>query len=403
MMLKDQQTDVAFDGSTALDKISTQAPDVIIADVDVPGSGIRLAEIVGISPEFQKIPVILTSVSPTTDTIIKARNAGASSYLAKPFRPSETRSRIENVTTTQPEPDPVASDDIENPFEEPEEDPFTTRVRAIDGLPVFPSTHSELIKLARSEDATSEDIAEKLQFDPGLLSTLFKLVNSPYYGFNKRVHSVLLAVTLPGLEEVANLVTTAQIFDNFGGQGQSAGLDVKGFWRHTVGTAIASRSLAKKLQVQLESAFLGGILHDLGKIVLDRHFSDYYEGVIKEVSDNGTPIVQAEKARLGLSHAKIGGQLATEWNFAKNYLNVILYHHEPVHAKRYQRLVCLVHVADAIVRRLGYGSGGDTHEPEIDDSAMDRFGINDSGLQKLIDAVQPDLDDGDSILSALDA
>jgi HD-like signal output (HDOD) protein len=82
-------------------------------------------------------------------------------------------------------------------------------LRSIDGLPAFPTTRAKLIKLlARSEDATSEDIAENLPFDFGLLSTLFKLVNAPYYGFNKQVHSVQLAVTLLGLEEVANLVTT---------------------------------------------------------------------------------------------------------------------------------------------------------------------------------------------------
>lgn len=398
MMLKDEQTDLAFDGTDALDKIQGGAPDVIVADVDVQGSGIRLAELVGISPELQKIPVILTSVSPTTDTIIQARNAGASSYLAKPFRPSEIRSRIQTVTSSAV---PSAAEPVSPPDED--EDEFTTRVRAIQGLPVFPSTHSELLKLARSEDATSDEIAEKLQLDPGLLATLFKLVNSSYYGFNKRVSSVPLAVTLLGLEEVANLVITAQVFKNLGGAGETGGLDVKGFWRHTVGTAIASRALAKKLQVEVESAFLAGILHDIGKIVLDRYFSDYYAGVIKDVADNSCTIYESEQRKLGLTHAEIGGQLATEWNFAKNYLNVILHHHAPIHAKRYQRLVCLVHVADAIVRRLGYGSGGDERQPAIDDVAMDRFGIKDNGLQRLIDAVQEDLDDGESILAALEA
>jgi putative nucleotidyltransferase with HDIG domain len=403
MMLEGEETDVAFDGTVALDKIHGATPDVIIADVDVPGSGIRLAELVGISPEFQKIPVILTSVSPTTDTIIKARNAGASSYLAKPFRPSEIRSRIETVTATSSSDESATQDHIPNPFDQQEDDEFVTRVRAIEGLPVFPATHSELLKLARSEDATSDDIAEKLQLDPGLLATLFKLVNSSYFGFNKRVHSVPLAVTLLGLEEVANLVITAQIFKNLGGEGDSAGLDVKGFWRHTVGTAIAARALAKKLQVEVESAFLGGILHDVGKIVLDRYFTDYYAGVIEDVRKNDSLIIDSEQQKLGLTHAEIGGQLATEWNFSKNYLNVILHHHAPAHAKRYQRLVCLIHVADAIVRRLNYGSGGDSHEPAIDDSAMDRFGIKDNGLQRLIDAAQADLDDGESILSALEA
>ena len=392
MMLKDEHAETAFDGLTAMDRIRETPPDVIVADVDVPGSGIRLAELVGISPELQKIPVILTSVSPTADTIIQARNAGASSYLAKPFRPSEIRSRIETVTGASPSPTESAPE---------KEDEFTTRVRAIQALPAFPSTYSELLRLAKSEDATSDEIAEKLQFDPGLLATLFKLVNSSYYGFNKRVHSVPLAVTLLGLEEVANLVITAQIFKNLGDEGETGGLDVDGFWRHTIGTAVAARALAKKLQVEVESAFLAGILHDIGKIVLDRYFPDYYSGVIKDVEESGSTIAESEYKKLGLTHAEIGGQLATEWHFAENYQNVILYHHDPVRAPRFQRLVCLVHVADAIVRRIGYGNAGDPRQPAIEDSAMDRFGLKENGLQPLIDAAQKDLDEAESIISAL--
>tara|TARA_A100001037_G_scaffold305382_1_gene345243 strand:+ start:2890 stop:3270 length:381 start_codon:yes stop_codon:yes gene_type:complete len=106
--------------------------------VSRPTSISRLSELLGISPEFQKIPVILTSVNPTTDTIIKARNAGASSYLAEPFRSSEIRSRIDTVRTESAPSDEEPADDIANPFEEEEEeDAFTTRVRAIEGLPAF--------------------------------------------------------------------------------------------------------------------------------------------------------------------------------------------------------------------------------------------------------------------------
>ena len=120
------------------------------------------------------------------------------------------------------------------------------------------------------------------------------------------------------------------------------------------------------------------------------------------MAGHDTTIIDSERKKLGLSHAETGGQLATEWNFSKNYLNIILHHHEPAHAKRYQRLVCLVHVADAIVRRLAYGSGGDSQQPTIDNAAMDRFGIQHKGLQRLIDAVQTDLNNGKSILSALE-
>ncbi|MBK35994.1 MAG: hypothetical protein CME26_10775 [Gemmatimonadetes bacterium] len=73
-----------------------------------------------------------------------------------------------------------------------------------------------MLKLARSEDATSDEIAEKVQLDISLLARVFKLVNSSSFGFSKRVSSLNLAVTLLGLEEIANLVMTVQVFERLG-------------------------------------------------------------------------------------------------------------------------------------------------------------------------------------------
>ena len=89
-MLKQEyfNADLASDGLKALSKLRTQKPEIIVADAAVPGGGIKLAELVGISPKYKNVPVILTSANPTPDMIIRARNAGCSSYLAKPFRPS---------------------------------------------------------------------------------------------------------------------------------------------------------------------------------------------------------------------------------------------------------------------------------------------------------------------------
>lgn len=160
-------------------------------------------------------------------------------------------------------------DDIPNPWEE-RESIFETRVQAIDGLPAFPSNHSEILKLAKSEHATSDEIATKVQLDPGLLAHVFKLVNFSAYGISKPVHSLNLAISLIGVEELSDLVTTVQVFEQLGEEEDTKGPDLKAFWEHTVETAFAARAIAKKLQIEVESAFLAGILHDLGKIVLDR-------------------------------------------------------------------------------------------------------------------------------------
>ncbi|MGA1196692.1 MAG: HDOD domain-containing protein, partial [Candidatus Latescibacterota bacterium] len=364
MLHKDQLgSELATDGLKAITKLRTFAPDLIVADVNIPGGGIRLAELVAMNPRLQNVPVILMSANPTPDIVIRARNAGASSYLAKPFRPSELTNRITMALSLPPpappkavesaKSDPEAPNDIKGTEDKPEgedEDSeqgsdIISRVKSIEGLPSFPSTHAEILKLAKSDDASSDDIADKLQLDPGLLATMFKLVNSSAYGFNKQVKDLSLAVTLLGLEEIANLVLAAQVFDKLGNYDDGAGLDLKEFWRHSVGTAFVARAVARKLNTEVESAFLAGMMHDLGKIILDRYFGDYYKAVFDVIGGEDITILQAEKEILGVTHAAVGGQLAEEWKFPKNYLNAIAYHHDVRTAPRYQRLVCIIHLA----------------------------------------------------------
>lgn len=422
MLHKDQLgSELVTDGLKAITKLRTFAPDLIVADVNIPGGGLRLAELVGMNPRLQNVPVILMSANPTPDIVIRARNAGCSSYLAKPFRPSELTNRIETALS-QPPPAPPAppkteetSSDPDAPAdaqenseatnedneEEGEGSDIISRVKSIEGLPSFPSTHAEILKLTKSDDASSDDIADKLQLDPGLLATLFKLVNSSAYGFNKQVKDLSLAVTLLGLEEIANLVLAAQVFDKLGNYDGGAGLDLNEFWRHSVGTAFVARAVARKLNTEVESAFLAGMMHDLGKIILDRYFDDYYKAVFEVIAGEDITIAQAEKEILGVTHAAVGGQLAEEWKFPKNYLNAIAYHHDVRSAPRYQRLVCIIHLADIICRQLKYGNGGDEQDPEPEEAALDRFSLGGRGMNILVEVAQEELEGAESFLSAL--
>ncbi|MFT5368441.1 MAG: putative nucleotidyltransferase with HDIG domain [Candidatus Latescibacterota bacterium] len=423
MLQKDQVgSELVTDGLKAITKLRSFVPDLIVADVNIPGGGLRLAELVGMNPRLQNVPVILMSANPTPDIVIKARNAGCSSYLAKPFRPSELTHRIESALSAPPLV-PPAPPKVENASNLDPDAPTTTeaktdtpesndedagdgpdiinRVKSIEGLPSFPSTHAEILKLAKSDDATSAEIADKLQLDPGLLATMFKVVNSSSYGFNKQVKDLSLAVTLLGLEEIANIVLAAQIFDKLGNYEDGAGLDLKEFWNHSIGTAFVARAVARKLNTEEDSAFLAGMMHDLGKIILDRYFGDFYKAVFEVVGAEDIAIVQAEREILGVTHAAVGGVLAEEWKFPKNYLNAIAHHHDVRNAPRYQRLVCIVHLADIICRQLKFGNGGDDQIPEPDEAALDRFSLGDRGMKILVEVAEVELEGAASFLAAL--
>tara|TARA_Y100000588_G_scaffold394300_1_gene514035 strand:- start:3706 stop:4806 length:1101 start_codon:yes stop_codon:yes gene_type:complete len=221
MIGTDYSTDVAHDGLGAVQKLRGLLPEAIIVEVDIPGNGIKLTELLGVNPKYSGVPIILTSANPSPDMIVRAKNAGADSFLAKPFKPSDLKGRLTSLATVR---SPSSSETGEagdgeakeapKPGEEEDETGLSVdianRVKSIEGLPSFPATHAEILKLANSDDSSSDDIAEKLQLDSGLLATVFKIVNSAGYGFRKKVDSLQLAVTLLGLEELANIVMAAR-------------------------------------------------------------------------------------------------------------------------------------------------------------------------------------------------
>lgn len=389
------QTEVVTHGLWAFRKMRKGLPDVVVVDVRVPGNGIRLAELIGMSPELKDVPVILTGANPQPDIVLRARNAGASSFLAKPFGPRDLQRRIDLVVAATQKLQNQEGDD------ENEDQSIMQRVKSIEELPSFPATHAEILKLAKGKKASSQDIAEKIQLDPGLLATVFKLVNSSYYGFGRKIDSLNLAVTLLGLEEVANLVMAAQVFDKLGHYDGGAGIDLHEFWKHSVGTAFIAREIAKHLKVESDSAFLSGMLHDLGKIVLDRYFSEYYAEVVRTVQQDGVSIYEAEKAVLSVSHAEIGGQLAREWKLADPFYASMVHHHCPQNAQTNTSLVCLIHLADVLCKQMGYGSGGDDILPEFDALALETFSLDETRIGELAEVADCQLENADSFLAAL--
>ena len=399
-------TYTATDGLQAIQHLQETPPDLVLIEQSIPGDGLRLAELIGMSSAFDNLPIILMSVTPTAEGILRARNAGVNIYLAKPFRPSELRERIDQIfkqaTNALVEDEKEVDEVDENVLEQANQN-IKDRVKQIDGLPPFPATHAQILELANSDDSSSDDIAEQLQMDPSLLATVFKIVNSSAYGFQKKVDSLKLAVTLLGLEEIANIVMTAQVFKSLGDYEGDSGFDRDAFWKHSIGTAFMTRGIAKKLQTEVESAFLAGMLHDLGKVVLDRCFAEYYGAVVKQVQDKELFIAEAEYNLLGLTHTDVGEQLAIEWKFAEKYLYSIALHHNPGRARRYQRLVGLVHMADIMCRKAGYGSGGDDLVPDYNQAVLDHFALGDRGVIILEQTANEQLETANGFLAALAA
>jgi putative nucleotidyltransferase with HDIG domain len=181
--------------------------------------------------------------------------------------------------------------------------------------------------------------------DPPLSATMLRLANSVMYAGDHRVTDLRSAVLRLGFDAMLNLGRTAAIIRSFRG---ATHLDALKLWQHSVAVGMAAKGICRLLKNRSmeESAFLTGLLHDIGKIALDRCFPEEYSPVVAAVQQ-GRVGYEAEKEMLGLTHAEVGAMVAVNWNFADLLVEVIRDHHSP---KPGTFLPNLINLCDLLVR-----------------------------------------------------
>ncbi len=212
-------------------------------------------------------------------------------------------------------------------------------------LPSLPVTVVALGEAVADDRCTVDRILSVLAKDPPLSATMLRMANSVLYGGEQSVTDLRTAVLRLGFDAVLNLGRTAGVIRSFRG---ASHLDAVRLWQHSVAVGLVCKGLCRLLRKNhlLEQAFMAGLLHDIGKIALDICFPEEYAPVVAAFQD-GQPIVEAETALLGITHAAVGGMLATDWNFPDTLAQAIRRHHDPEPGVFLDNLVSL---SDLLVR-----------------------------------------------------
>ncbi len=202
-------------------------------------------------------------------------------------------------------------------------------VNEVNTLPQFPESLVYLQKLISDPEADIHDIARQVSTDPSLTADLLRLVNSAIYMLPKKIDSIVEAVKLVGMQGLRNLLFT------YGSQKifEQKYTEMKKLWKHSYKVAFYAYHLGstfrKKTDV-LEDAFVGGILHDLGKIVINALHPDLLDKIKKFCVEKGIPEKMLEDFSVGLNHAEVGARIAAKWNFPEQLVASIRWHHEPL-------------------------------------------------------------------------
>ncbi|NLO19250.1 MAG: HDOD domain-containing protein [Ignavibacteria bacterium] len=194
-------------------------------------------------------------------------------------------------------------------------------------LPTIPFVISEVLQAVDNTNLSASTLANLIERDQALTASVLTAANSPYYGFARRIATVDLAVVVMGLNAIREIVLSMllrRLMINI----NPAILDIESFWRYSVFCGAASRVIARKYGYRLAGeAFVAGLVHDIGILVLAQYFSKEYLKIRQVQQVRRFSLVDAEKIVLKSSHSDVGAWLAEKWNLPKQICDVILFHH----------------------------------------------------------------------------
>jgi putative nucleotidyltransferase with HDIG domain len=244
------------------------------------------------------------------------------------------------------------------------------RVERINTLPTIPGVLRKLLGVIENPSISLSEISNFISNDPALATKVLKMVNSPVYGFPGRISSVSQAVILLGLNVVKGLLLGVSVFDLM--QRSMIGL-----WEHSIGCAVMARIIAKKKQFkEPEEVSVGGLLHDIGKVILILQFPDDYQKTMSEAEKTNITIAEAERNFFAANHASAGAWVARKWSFPRNLTDMIECHHRPHLAKNAPFQTAVVHLSDVLLRGRGFGFAGDNKVPAVNPATWEKLQLS---------------------------
>lgn len=260
--------------------------------------------------------------------------------------------------------------------------------QAIEKLPLFSPSALQLLQVIADPDHDLDDVVKIVKFDSALTMRVLKAVNSPVYGLVSDVTSIDRALSYLG----ERMVVSIAVQEN---AGQLLNKPLEGYlgeqgalWRHDLFSAIASREVARyaKGDFDLDLAFTGGLLHDIGKSVFSSFWKDMAEEALGQIDEGVVAdYLMAEQDLAGLDHTEVGYEMARHWQLPEALQMVILHHHHPAEAAEWvQPLVYAVHIGDIVSMMAGCDTGSDGLKYQLDPGYKEFFNLSPSSLAEIV-------------------
>lgn len=344
-------------GEAALAAMATSPVDVVVSDMRMPAmSG---AELLNRVMRDHPATVRLILSGQAEMELVHKTIGPTHQYLSKPCDAETLKATVDRAAKLKR----LLSDDR-----------LRLLTARLDHLPSLPALYLELVELLQRPGSTLAAVGELVAKDLGMSMKVLQLVNSAFFGLKRAVSSPAEAVNLLGIETIQSLSLSAQVFSRIEAT-QVAEFSLDALWNHS----LAVSSLAKKIaqaegleKPKVEEAFMGAMMHDVGRVVLAINLPQEYAAVLKQAKEQQRSLIDCEREMLGATHAEVGAYLLGLWGISEPIVEAVAHHHMPSEAlARSFSAVTAVHVADALHHALsGTPEGGSIEAAHLNELGL---------------------------------
>ena len=230
-------------------------------------------------------------------------------------------------------------------------------------MPSLSTTVIKVLETCNDPRASANDLQRIISLDPVLTARVLKLINSAYYSLGVPITSLTRAIVILGLNTVKNLALSFAVLENLRNNGSFSAFSPDEFWTHSLCVGVIAKSLAavKEVTAQgLEAFFVAGLLHDLGKIPLNRQFPEEYNRALETAEQDQDTLRHSEIKHIGMDHCTVGCMIAKKWHLGATLVETLSHHHNPDDSSEVDRnFVFIVSLANQFANHLSIGSAGD--------------------------------------------
>lgn len=256
-------------------------------------------------------------------------------------------------------------------------------VESANQLYTLPTVYYQVDAAIGDPLATATRIGRIISEDAGLSARLLRVVNSAFFGLPSRIDTISRAVTIIGTHQLRDLILATSVIELFRGIPDDV-VNMESFWRHSVACGVAARIIATYMrEANVERFFVGGLLHDIGSLVLYSQIPQEESEVLACAGTNDSLLHITEREILGFDHAEIGGLLLNNWRLPASLCDMAKFHHSPSGSTQYPIETAVIHVADIVSHCLELGSNGEKFVPPLDTNAWERLGLSEGALSSV--------------------